>query len=124
MKRIVSAVLVCLLLVGSAFALASCGGISGTYENAATSTTVEFSGDTVNISWSTEFLGAKVSKDTSAKYEIKENDDGDKVIVFTYEEGADQHLTLIGDTEFDFSEGTVDGAKFIKIGALTYTEKK
>ena len=55
MKRILSAVLACVLLVGCVFALASCGGIkNGEYENEASGMVVEVKGS--KLSMTTEGL--------------------------------------------------------------------
>ncbi len=117
MKRIISTLLVCVLLVGCVMTLASCGIIMGTYKNE--TTTVEFSFNKVTITDKTEILGAVVSKTYEAKYEIKDSDDG-KTIVFTYEEGADKHLVLNGEKTFE--QGEVDGEKYIKIGLIKYVK--
>ncbi len=120
MKKIISTVLVCILLVGSIFALASCGALSGTYEYtesiSGAVTTLEFSGDTVKISTK---LGAS-STNYEAKYEIKGEGD-DRTITFTYEDGAYKHATLQG--ERSYSDGTQNGKDYIKIGIAEYYKK-
>ena len=116
MKKTVSAILVCVLLVGTMLTLASCG-LSGTYENGTTKIT--FKGKTVTIVDEVTILGATVSKTYEAEYEIVDGDEG-KTIVFTYAEGADEHLALNG--EKDFSQGEEDGVKYIKIGILKYNK--
>ena len=114
MKKIVSAILVCVLLVGTMLTLASCG-LSGTYENGTTKIT--FKGKTVTIVDEVTILGATVSKTYEAEYEIVDGDEG-KTIVFTYAEGADKHITLNG--EKNFSQGEEDGVKYIKIAGAKY----
>ncbi len=122
MKKIISTVLVCVLLVSSVFALASCGALSGTYEyteeiiGVSTTTTLEFSGDKVKISTK---AGATTSE-YEAKYEIIGEGEGRK-IVFTYEDGAHKHLTLQG--ERSFADGEQNGKKYIKIGIVEYYKK-
>ncbi len=119
MKKIISAVLVCILLVGSVFTLASCNMVTGTYESGATK--IEFSMGKVTITDEVEVLGSVVSKTYEAKYKIEENDDGKMQITFTYEEGADKHLVLNGTKTF--SKGD-DGTKYVQIGLVKYTKAK
>ena len=74
MKKIVSALLVCILLVGTLFTLVSCGGgLSGTYKgnNIITQFDLKFSGKNVTV-----IVGDKELKGT---YEIKENDDKETI---------------------------------------------
>ena len=121
MKKIISLVLALALLCGCAFTLASCGNmVTGTYENGATK--AEFSMGKVVITDSVEFLGAVTSKTYEAEYKIEENDDGEKTITFTYEDGADQHLVFNGTKTF--ASGEEDGTKYIKIGLIKYTKTK
>ena len=115
MKKIISLMVVCVLLVGTMLTLASCG-LSGTYE--AGTTTLEFSGKKVTITEEAEVFGAKVSKTYEAEYKVEEDDDGEKTITFTYAEDDDKHLILNG--EKTFSQGEEDGKKYIKIGLITY----
>ena len=118
MKKIISTVLVCVLLVSTLFVLASCG-VSGTYKKG--STTLEFSlFNKVTITESVEVLGAVTTKTYEAKYKIEENDDG-KTITFTYEDGADEHIVCSGTRTF--SEGEKDGVKYIQIGRITYEKQ-
>ena len=117
MKKTISTILVCVLMISTLFVLVSCG-ISGTYKSGAT--TVEFSGSKVTITDSVEFLGSVTTKTYEAKYKITDTDDG-KQITFTYEEGADQHLVLNGTKTF--SEGEKDGVKYIQIGLITYNKQ-
>lgn len=114
MKKTVSTILVCVLLVSSLFVLASCG-LNGTYK--AGITTLKFSFDKVTITDSVEVLGAVTTKTYEAKYKIEETEDG-KTITFTYEGDADQHLAIRG--KQTFSEGEKDGQKYIQIGIITY----
>ena len=115
MKRIISLVLVCMLLVGSVFALASCGKtLSGKYEDALTGAVeLEFKGKTVTIK---TLFGT-----SEAEYKIEKNDDGDYEITFIYADGED------GEGGFDgtvsFSEGKEDGEKYIKIGGTKFVKE-
>ena len=122
MKKIVSTILVCVLLMGSLLTLASCGMIFGKYEAEKLGMTLEFSGKKVVITGETEVLGASVSKTYEAEYVIEENDEGNKTITFVYAPDADQHPLLNGTKSF--SQGEEDGEKYIKIGIITFTKTK
>lgn len=118
MKKIVSTILVCVLLMGSLFALASCNMVFGKYEN--NGTTLEFSLKEVTITSETKVAGVSISKTYEAEYVIDENEEGDKTITFVYAADADQHPILNGTK--NFSQGEEDGVKYIKIGILKYTK--
>ena len=118
MKKTISAILVCVLLVCSVFALASCGKkLSGTYENEILGLSYEFSGSNVTITKKNVIVKDVVIEGT---YEIGENDDGDTVITITVESEEDDAEDLAG--EYSFSEGEEDDAKYIKIGGIKYTK--
>ncbi len=121
MKKTISALLVCALLVCSVFALASCGKkLSGAYESAL-GTTYEFSGNKVTMTQEIPFLDDVVIEGT---YEITEDEDGKTVIIFTVENEDDEDKDFAG--KFSFSEGEEDGTKYIKIAGIKYekVEKK
>ena len=85
MKRIISTILACALLVGVIFTLVSCGGLSGTYEG--TLFDLKFKGDNVTI-----IVGEGDNKsELKGTYEIEEND-GKKTISFDFvdEDEADE----------------------------------
>lgn len=109
MKRIVSAVLVCILLVGSMLVLGSCGGPSGVYKDSTGITTMEFKGDKVTIKWS---LGG-FSYESEASFKITE-EDGEKFITFTYGEGEKENSSFNG--KMAYSDGTKDDKSFIQLG--------
>ncbi len=111
MKKILSSILVCVLLVGMLFTLASCGKrLSGRYE-ISDDIYYEFKGNEYTAS-----LGvAGFAKTTNGTYEIKENNEGDLEIIFT-EEGSDDPQA------YSFSEGEEDGVKYIKISGVKYTK--
>ena len=117
MKKIISALLVCVLLVGCMFALASCGKtLSGTYEAkvVGTGASYEFNGNKVTITASV--LGFE--KEFEGTYEITKNDEDKEVIIFTFEsEDAESY-----DGEFAFAEGTEGDTKYIKIGGVQYNK--
>ena len=119
MKKIISALLACALLVGTVLTLASCsilGFVFGTYS--AGTTTAEFGLGKVTVTEEVEVFGTTVTKSYECKYKIQENDEGDRTIVFTYEGDADEHLIFSG--ERAFSEGEEDGVKYVKIGYIKY----
>ena len=117
MKKIVSAFLVCVLLVGCTLALVSCGGPSGTYKDALTGlTTYEFSGGDVTIT-----VGAgNFSTTINCEYDMGENEDGEQTITFTFgedEDGADKYSGT-----HTYTEGEEDGKQYIKIGGVKYNK--
>ena len=118
MKRIVSTLLVCVLLLGCVFSLTACSKIlNGKYELDAVvgSKTYDFSLTKVTITY--ELLG----KDTTieGKYKIAENDDGDLEITFTFEdeEKAEDYAGT-----FSFAKGKEGDTEYIKIGGVKYTK--
>ena len=119
MKKIVSSVLVCVLLLGCVFALASCGKkLSGEYKSTLGTTTYAFSGSDVTITY--ELLG--FTKTIEGEYEITASEDEKEVIIFTFpadEEDADEYAG-----EFSFVEGKEGEVEYIKIGGIKYTKVK
>ena len=117
MKKIISLALVCVMLMGCVFALASCGKtLSGTYKGDAivASATYSFKGSKVTVT--AEALGFE--KSFEGKYEITENDEGNTVIIFTFgDEDAEKYSG-----EFSFAEGEEEGTKYIKIGGVKYNK--
>ena len=115
MKGIISALLVCVLLVGVVFALASCGKtLSGKYEAEANlgittvNYTYEFKGSKVTATVkSTNFLGQVESVTVEGTYEIEDDE-----ITFAWDS---EEEVLDGGT-FTFEE-TEDG---IKIGKFEF----
>lgn len=84
MKKIVSALLVCFLLVGSMFALVSCGGNgikNGTYKSE--DTTIKVSGDT---------------------FTVVEEEDGEEIeMIYTYELSEDAKKITLTPKEVKYS---------------------
>lgn len=119
MKRIISIALVCVLLVGAALSLASCGKVlSGKYSLEAfglETVAFNFSGNRVSL-----VLLSQEDDAISGTYEIKENEKGNTVIVFDFggDEEADEY-----EGELSFSEGEEDGVKYIKIAGVKYNKK-
>lgn len=123
MKKIISAVLVCVLLLGCMLTLASCGKkLSGTYTTGGDllGNTYEFSGK--NVTMTVKVAG--FSKVIEGTYEIGENDEEETVITFTFasDDNAEEAEKQSG--SFAFSEGEEDGKEYIKIGGVKYTKTK
>lgn len=118
MKRILSLVLVCVLLLGSMFALASCSSmITGEYSDKLGLTTYEFSlFNKVKITYS--IVGQHTIEGT---YKITENGEGDKEITFTFADDVEDADDYKG--TFNFSTGTEDDEEYIKIGLFKYYKK-
>ncbi len=116
MKKIVSTVLVCVLLLSTMLALVSCGKVlSGTYSDKYTGlTTYTFEGNKVTV----EAGAGNFKSSVSGTYEIKENDEGKEVIIFTFGEEGDEYSG-----EFSFVEGSEGDTKYIKIGGVQYNKK-
>ena len=117
MKKTISSILLCALILGVMLTLVSCGGLSGTYDG--TLFDLKFKGDSVTI-----LVGDKELKGT---YEIKENDDK-KTIAFDFVDeseatGDEKYVLNIIDAilgaDVPFKE---DGDK-ITIGVLSFTKK-
>ena len=118
MKRILSLVLVCVLLVGTVFALASCGKtLSGKYVDALGATAYEFSGNKVTM-----YLGQKVVAEGTYKIEAK---DDKETITFTFTSGDDAEDES---GTVDFVSGKEGDDEYIKLGsgifAAKYTKSK
>ncbi|MBQ7343152.1 MAG: hypothetical protein IJW53_00120 [Clostridia bacterium] len=115
MKRIISTILVCVLLLGCVMTLASCGKtLSGKYTDALAVTSYEFKGSKYTLTVD-NIIGADTV--TEGKYKIAENDEGDLKITFTWEEDGEEKTQ----TE-SFSSGEEDGVEYIKIGIVKYTK--
>ena len=108
MKKTVSAILVCVLLLGSLFTLVSCGKtLTGTYRDELTkNVTYEFG----MFGKVTKTVDNLIGDDTvtEGKYEI--NDAGDK-ITLTFNDEANTYI---------FEQGEVNGVQYIKIGLFKY----
>ena len=118
MKRILSLVLVCVLLVGTVFALASCGvTLSGKYVDALGVTAYEFSGNKVKM-----YVGQNVVAEGTYKIE-GEADEQTITFTFTSGEDADDESGTV-----DFVSGKEGDKEYIKLGsgilAVKYTKAK
>jgi hypothetical protein len=121
MKRILSALLVCVLLVGCVFALASCGKtLSGTYSSGkvlGSGVSYTFKGNDVTVTYSI----AGFEKSINGTYEITTNDEDQEVIIFTFGEGEENADDYAG--EFAFAEGKEGDTEYIKIGGVKYNKQ-
>ncbi len=112
MKKIISTLLVCVLLLGCVMTLASCGKrLSGKYE-LTDGLYYEFKGNEYTSVLEVPIIG-KVTK--NGTYEIKENNEGDLEIIFT-EEGSDEPNAV------SFSDGKDGDVEYIKIAGIKYTK--
>ena len=109
MKRTLSILLVCALLVGVMLTFSSCSNILfGEYSSDLLNTTYEFSFN--KVTKTTEVLGKYVVKEGTYKISGEE---GERTITFTFD----------GEEEtYDFSQGTVEDDKYIEIGVFKYYE--
>ena len=117
MKKVVSTMLVCLLLVGSLLTLVSCDKmLIGKYTAEVdliigkSSVTYEFS-PLGSVTVTTNTLGKETVEE--GKYEL--NDAGDKItFTFENEDGVKESDT------YDFVTGEEGGVKYVKIGYVKY----
>ncbi|MBO7195721.1 MAG: hypothetical protein J6V80_00115 [Clostridia bacterium] len=117
MKKIISTVLVCALLVCTLLTLAACGkSLSGSYKAeldlliGKSSVTYEFS-PFGKVTVTTNSLGKETVEE--GKYEL--DDDGDE-ITFTFVNDKGEEV----ESEYDFATGEENGVKYIKIGLVKY----
>lgn len=114
MKKIISMVLVCVLLVASLLTLTSCGKtLTGKYEAnlIAAEVTYEF-GMFGKVTCTVDpIIGDE--KVYEGKYEF--NDAGDEITITFEGEDAEEY-----EGEYDFSSGVEDGQEYIKLGLLKY----
>ena len=121
MKKIISLVLTCVLLVGCIFTLASCSTmLMGSYEaeveilGQSASTTYEFSPFGFKQITKTKLLGNIETETEEGTYKIVEDSDGELEITLDFEDEDIKDVTAT----FEQGEG------YIKIGVITYEEVK
>lgn len=130
MKKVLSTVIVCVLILGSLLSLASCGKtISGTYEGevnllvAKYTVTYAFSGKNVEItSTLSSAVGSYTTEPVTATYEIKEDENGKKTITFDYGDAEAKDGMEEEGVALSFDEGEENGVKYIKIAGIKYTK--
>ena len=121
MKKVLSAVLACVLVLGMMFTLVSCGKkLSGAYEAevdialASYEVTYDFSGSKVEVTRKSTLLGASFEPVViNGTYEIAEDEEGKLTITFEYEGKEDE---VVKGGTFAFEEGE----DYIKIGLVKY----
>ena len=119
MKRIISTILVCVLLLGCVMTLASCGKmLSGTYSaktelfGQSVETSYTFKGNKVIAEVKATVLGNVETESKEGKYSI----DGDE-ITFTFEEDGEEKTET-----YTFEKGEDGDTKFIKIAGVQYNK--
>ena len=119
MKRIISTILVCVLLLGCVMTLASCGKmLSGTYSaktelmGQSVETSYTFKGNKVTAEVKATILGNVETETQEGKYSIEDGE-----ITFTFEEDGKEKTQT-----YTFEQGEVDGVKYIKIAGVKYTK--
>ncbi len=112
MKKTISTILVCVLLIGTIFSLASCeifGLVIGTYSDG--TTTYEFSGKEVTITTETKIGNTTLSNSKSGEYKIGEDEDGRKTIAITISDNDGDSTT----TTYFFNTGKDDNGSYIEL---------
>lgn len=111
MKKIISMILVCVLLVGMLFTLASCGKkLKGSYscEVGGMTMTYEFKGNKFTLTTEMEVLGQKVTTESEGTYKIK----GDEITITMEIDGEEFENT--GSFEKGKDYIVIDGVKLTK----------
>ena len=124
MKKIISTILVCVLLLGCVMSFTSCSKmLFGKYEAevdavvAGGKVVYEFTPFGYTKTTTTEVLGFAKDSVEEGKYKITENEDGDLTIAFTYEVDGKEETE-----SYSFSQGEEDGVKYVKLGLIKYTK--
>ena len=121
MKRIISTILVCVLLLGCVLSLASCGKmLFGKYESKLTEdnkTVYDFSIGKVTRTDTIGIAGLTKDTVTEGKYKINEVENGKFEITFTWDVDGEEKIETVS-----FSQGEEDGVKYIKIGLRKYNK--
>lgn len=129
MKKTISTILVCVLLVGTLLSLASCemfGLVTGTYAKTTTfmgvetTTTYEFSGKEVTVSTVTTMGNTSTTSNKTGEYEIGENEEGQKTITLTFT-NEDGEGTV---TTYTFNSGKDDNGAYIELDGTRYDSVK
>ena len=124
MKRIISTILVCVLLLGCVMSLSSCGKmLTGKYEIEADAilaggkVVYDFTPFGYTKTTTAEVLGFEKTVVEEGKYKITENDEGELTITFTYEVDGEEKTESVA-----FSQGEENGVKYIKLGLVKFTK--
>ena len=119
MKKIISTILVCVLLIGTMFTLASCSNILvGEYSYEAEVLGVDLEERTYEFG----FLGnvtltvdPPIGEDKVYEGKYKLNDAGDEITLTFENEEAEEYSGT-----FKFAKGEEKGVKYVKIGIFKY----
>ena len=120
MKKIISTVLVCVLLLGCVMSLISCGKmLSGKYECIITESnrvTYEFTPSKVTKTTTLGALGYTKDTVVDGTYKINEVDEDRFEITFTWDvEGDEDEISTVS-----FSQGEENGEKYIKLDGVKF----
>lgn len=117
MKKIISTLMVCVLLVGCVFSFSSCTLLMGKYEANLVAAEVSYEFGifgTVKVE-----VDPLIGDDAEYNGKYSLNDAADEITIIIDDEKADLY-----DGEFSFSMGEEDGVKYVKIGGVKYTQVK
>ena len=115
MKKILSLMLVCVMLVGIVCTLSSCGNVLiGTYENETIYTTYEFKVNQFTMTIDIPFVDMDIVR--SGTYKITGKGD-EREIIFTFDEDGKEKTET-----YKFSSGKEDGKAYIVLGGVTFTK--
>ena len=122
MKKTLSAILVCVMLLGCVFTLASCGNKpSGKYQakleilGQSTTTTYDFKMNKVIVTVESEVLGSINTETTEYKYKVNKKDDGTLTIDLTGEVDGEEKTNT-----YTYEKGD----DYIKIAGIQYNKVK
>ncbi len=121
MKKLLTAVLLCALVLCLAAALVSCAKVAGTYVMKSGSddfAEITFSGDSFVIS-----VIDYTDDDARGRFEIDENSDGEQIIIFTFDSRDDEKFASLCGISAGKEYLFESGEGYIKIGGDRYAAK-
>ena len=132
MKKIISAIFVCMFLLGALLALSSCGNtIYGTYAGevdvlvAKYKVTYVFEGNNVTVTSKLSVaLGSVESNPVEGTYAIGEDEDGNRTITFDYSGHEEAKGAAEEGIALSFNQGKDDNGKYIEIAGVRLYEVK
>lgn len=128
MKKTISTILVCVLLVGTLLSLASCevaGFVFGTYSKTTsilgTETVETYDFSLTEVTKTTVIKVGSLSNTTTETYEYKvgKNDDGERIISLTTETDSGSNTVKLS-----FNSGSDNDGSYIEIGGSRYYAAK
>lgn len=108
-KTVTRIVAISLVAIMMCIALASCSGPSGEYGN--DNYTLAFSGSNITVSWK----GLTQTYELTGKFEIGQDDAGNKTITFTMDEVEGN--SILGDAAYKTTKALFDGTKSYNEGS-------